>query len=86
MPPNLVLAPAAVPWEAPGGSAFAKPGPAGLPSCLPNDNSAIWSPELSFGLFEGPEGVSCVSVLAKGEDPNSRQGAAPPRVPTGVEK
>jgi hypothetical protein len=47
-------------------------------AALPNDNSAIWSPELSFGLLEGPEGVSCVGVLAKGEDPNSRPGAAPP--------
>jgi len=80
------LAPAAIPWGAPGGSAAAKPVPAGPLSCLPNDNSAIWSSELSLDLVGGPGGASCVGGLPKGEDPNSRLGTELPRIPMGVEK
>ena len=82
----LDLAPAAITWGAPGGSAFAKPSPTGPLSCIPNNNSANWSSELSLGLLEGHEGVSCTGVLLKGEDPNSWPDAALPRVPTGMEK
>ena len=65
---------------------FAKLGPAGLLRCLLNNNNANWSSKLSLGLLEGPEGVACIGLLPKGEDSNSRLDAAPPGVPTGMEK
>ncbi len=69
----------------PGGDEFSNPGLGGPLSCLPNDNSTNWRSKPPSGL-EGPEGASSIGVPPKGEDPNSRPGAVPLRVPMGMEK
>ena len=84
--PILDLAPPNVVWGAFGGGEFSNPGLGGPLSCLLNNNNANWRSEPPPSLLEGPESVSCIGVPPKGENPNPRPGAAPPRVPMGVDK